>query len=47
MRHADILSELPDGNLVLDVSKFHDVVPAEPTLEFPYPRNLEEEGTDV
>jgi inward rectifier potassium channel len=38
MRHADILSEQPDGRLVLDVSRFHDVVPTEPTEGFPYPR---------
>jgi inward rectifier potassium channel len=37
-RHADVLSETPDGNLVLDVRRFHDVVPTEPTAEFPYPR---------
>jgi len=37
-RHADILSELPDGRILLDVRKFHDVVPTEPTPEFPYPR---------
>ena len=24
-RHVDILSELPDGSLVLDLDKFHDV----------------------
>jgi inward rectifier potassium channel len=39
-RHADILSELPDGNLVLDVRKFHDVIPTVPTDSFPYPRAL-------
>ena len=37
-RHADILSESPDGNLMLDLNKFHDTVPAEPTPAFPYPR---------
>ena len=39
MRHADVLRERADGSLELDVSKFHDVVPAEPTDDFPYPRN--------
>lgn len=39
-RHADVLSETPDGNLVLDVRRFHDVVPTAPTAEFPYPRAL-------
>ena len=28
MRHADMLSELPDGRLQLDAAKFHDLVPA-------------------
>jgi inward rectifier potassium channel len=37
-RHADILSETADGNLVLDVRRFHDVVPTTPTSDFPYPR---------
>jgi inward rectifier potassium channel len=39
-RHADVLSETPDGNLLLDVRRFHDVVPTEPTAEFQYPRAL-------
>jgi inward rectifier potassium channel len=37
-RHADILSERPDGDLVLDISRFHEVVPTERTGTFPYPR---------
>ena len=37
-RHADMLSDLPDGRLQLDVRRFHDVVPATPTEGFPYPR---------
>ena len=37
-RHVDVLSESPDGNLVLDVRLFHDVEPTEPTEAFPYPR---------
>lgn len=37
-RHADVLSERPDGTMVLDVSKFHDIEPTEPTPAFPYPR---------
>lgn len=36
-RPADILSELPDGRLALDVRRFHDIVPTQPTAEFPYP----------
>jgi inward rectifier potassium channel len=37
-RHADMLSELPDGRLQLDMDEFHRVVPTVPTLAFPYPR---------
>ena len=37
-RHADVLSELPDGTMVLDLRKFHDVEPTEPTAGFPYPK---------
>jgi inward rectifier potassium channel len=37
-RHADMLSELPDGRLELDMRKFHHVVPTAPTPTFPYPR---------
>jgi inward rectifier potassium channel len=36
-RHADILTEDADGNLVMDVRRFHDVIPTEPTPDFPYP----------
>jgi inward rectifier potassium channel len=43
-RHADVLSETPDGNLVLDVRRFHDVVPTKPTAEFPYPRDPGPDG---
>lgn len=38
-RHRDVLSELPDGTLLVDVTRFHDVVPSQPTAEFPYPRD--------
>jgi len=37
-RHADLLSELPNGTLVLDLTRFNDVVPTAPTSQFPYPR---------
>jgi inward rectifier potassium channel len=37
-RHADMLSELPDGRLQLDMREFHRVVPTVPTPGFPYPR---------
>jgi len=36
-RHADILSERPDGTLVLDVRRFNDVEPTAPIEGFPYP----------
>ncbi len=35
-RHADVLSERPDGDLVLDVSRFHHLVTSEATEHFPY-----------
>jgi len=35
-RHADILSEGADGSIVLDVRRFHEVVPTEPVEGFPY-----------
>jgi inward rectifier potassium channel len=37
-RHADMLSELPDGRLQLDMREFHRIVPTAPTAAFPYPR---------
>jgi inward rectifier potassium channel len=37
-RHADILSDTADGNMLLDLRKFHDVEPTKPTDAFPYPR---------
>lgn len=37
-KHADVLSE--DGSiLTLDLRKFHDVVPTQPTESFPYPKS--------
>jgi inward rectifier potassium channel len=35
-RHVDILSEGEGGGLVLDVTRFHDLVPTEPIEGFPY-----------
>lgn len=35
-RYADVLSEGPDGTFTLDVRRFHALVPAEPTPDFPY-----------
>jgi inward rectifier potassium channel len=39
-RHADVLSEDAQGNLILDVRKFHDIVPTTPIEGFPYPRGM-------
>jgi inward rectifier potassium channel len=36
-RHADVLHETDDGNLVMDVRKFHDLEPTAPIEGFPYP----------
>jgi inward rectifier potassium channel len=35
-RHADMLSERPDGKLRIDMTQFHKVVPTESTEDFPY-----------
>jgi inward rectifier potassium channel len=35
-RHADILSELGDGTIVLDLRKFHDTVATHASADFPY-----------
>ena len=37
-RLADVLSETPDGNMILDLGRFHELVDTEPTSDFPYPR---------
>ena len=37
-RLADVLSETPDGHMLLDLNRFHDVEPTAPTPDFPYPR---------
>ena len=36
-RHADILSEDTNGQMVLDLTRFHDLVATKPTEDFPYP----------
>jgi inward rectifier potassium channel len=43
-RHADILTENPDGSLVVDMRRFHQLVPTQPIEGFPYPRPT---GNDV
>jgi inward rectifier potassium channel len=35
-RLADVLSETPDGDVVLDLRRFHDLAPAAPIPGFPY-----------
>ena len=35
-RHADVLSEAPNGDLVLDVRRFHELVAMEASEGFPY-----------
>jgi inward rectifier potassium channel len=37
-RHADVLTEDKDGNLVMDIRKFHETEPTVPTDDFPYPK---------
>jgi inward rectifier potassium channel len=37
-RHADVLSEDENGNVVLDVRRFHEIVPTQPIEGFPYPK---------
>ena len=37
-RHADVLSEDRDGNLLLDVRRFHELLPTGAIEGFPYPR---------
>ena len=48
-RHADMLTELPDGRTQLDMDQFHRVVPTRATAAFPYPRpaaRTRDEGAD-
>jgi inward rectifier potassium channel len=40
-RHADLLSELPDGRLRVDLTQFHKLLPTAPLPDFPYPRPAE------
>jgi inward rectifier potassium channel len=37
-RLSDVLSEQPDGNLILDLRKFHEIEPSAPIEGFPFPR---------
>jgi inward rectifier potassium channel len=35
-RLRDVLSDLPDGSMLLDLRNFHEIEPSKPTAEFPY-----------
>ena len=35
-RMRDVLSDLPDGSMLLDLRNFHEVDPSTPTADFPY-----------
>jgi inward rectifier potassium channel len=37
-RPADVLSDLPNGLIQLDVRKFDDITPTQPSEAFPYPK---------
>src|SRR6185503_21247854 len=37
-RYVDVLSETPEGDLLLDLDKFHHTAPTAPTADFPFPR---------
>ena len=43
-RLADILSEDANGDVTLDLRKFHDIVPTLPQPGFPYPAGAEVVG---
>jgi inward rectifier potassium channel len=43
-RHADILTEDADGNVVLDVRRFHDILPTDPVEGFPFPAPTPPQG---
>ncbi len=44
-RLADVMSEPSPDRMVLDLRRFHDLVPTEPTETFPYRAELEELNT--
>jgi inward rectifier potassium channel len=43
-RLTDVLSETEDGNMLLDLRRFHDLEPTEPTPAFPYRAGGESTG---
>ena len=40
-RLADILSETPEGDVLVDLTRFHEVVPTSPSENFPWPKQTE------
>ena len=47
VRYADLLTELPDGRVRVDLTKFQSVVETAPTEDFPYPRHAKEEEREL
>ncbi len=43
-RHADILTEDAEGNMVLDVRRFHDILPTDPVEGFPFPASTPQQS---
>ena len=43
-RLADVLSELPDGNILLDLGEFDELTPTAPVPGFPYPAPAEDDA---
>jgi inward rectifier potassium channel len=44
-RLADILSESPEGDLLVDLGRFHELTPTEATETFPWPKVIGASGT--
>src|SRR5216684_2947528 len=40
-RLADILSETPEGDLLVDLTRFHELAPTSPSENFPWPKQIE------
>ena len=40
-RLADILSETPEGDLLVDLTRFHELAPTSPSENFPWPKQTE------
>jgi inward rectifier potassium channel len=46
-RLADVISETPEGGMLIDLQRFHDLEPTTATPEFPYRASLEPAGGDL